>query len=143
MNLDFLSAFANNPITLAILVIGASVVVLIWKGQPLIKELLSKSTSMNDKIDGLLESDKAQTTAIDDIRHNLKCNTLDVLRMTIYNEAIDMEDRLVSARRYLVRGGNGKVAPYIKKLATENPEIWKTIVAMSTEEERQILAKTV
>jgi hypothetical protein len=139
MNLDFVAAFANNPITLAILVVGAAVVVFITKGAPLLKELSAGNDHLSEKMDTLLASDKEQTAAISDIQVGVKNNTLDILRITIYNESLDIEDRLVAARRYVISGGNGKVAPYIAGLAKANPDIWRTIVAMSSNEERKAL----
>jgi hypothetical protein len=143
MNLDFVAAFANNPITLAILMVGATVVVLIWKGQPLIKDFFARNDHLSEKIDKLLESDAEQSEAIKDVQANVCHNTRDILRMTIYNEVVDIEDRLVASRRYLLRGGNGKALPYIKQLAADNPDAWRAIVAMSSDKERAILEKVV
>jgi hypothetical protein len=139
MNLDFVAAFANNPITLAILVVGASVVVFITKGAPLLKEFRAGNDAIVEKVDALAQSDKEQTKAIADICDTMKCNTLDVLRMTVYNESIDIEDRLVAARRYFVRGGNGKVARYVQDLASANPSAWHAIRACTKPEEWELV----
>jgi hypothetical protein len=131
-DLSFVSAFANNPITLAILMIGATVIVMVWKGNPFLK-------GINSKIDTLCASDTQQTADIKDMKDTVKCNTLDVLRMTVYNEGIDIEDRLVAARRYFVRGGNGKVARYVQDLASANPSAWHAIRACTKPEEWELV----
>jgi hypothetical protein len=133
---NFIAAFANNPLTLSILLIGATVIVFIVKGQPFLKNVFG---GLNEKIDKLIESDTAQSAAIKDVQENVRHNTRDILRMTIYNETVDIEDRLVAARRYILRGGNGKARPYIKQLALEHPDVWRAIVTMSTDEEKALL----
>jgi hypothetical protein len=139
MNLDFVAAFANNPITLAILVVGAAVVVFITKGAPLLKEFRAGNDAIVDKIDGIIASDAAQTKDIAEIKEHIRTTNLDVLRMTIYNESVDMEDRLVAARRYFIRNGNGKTAAYVAELVKDNPGIWRVVLAMSKPEEVALL----
>jgi hypothetical protein len=133
-DLSFIAAFANNPITLAILLIGATVIVFIVKGQPFIKGMFG---GINEKIDAIIESDKTQSVIIDEIKENVRHNYTDLLRITIYNTAIDIEDRLVAAKRYFVRGGNGKVAEYVSTLVAEHPDVWKVILAMSSEDDKK------
>jgi hypothetical protein len=70
-------------------------------------------------------------------------NTLDVLRITVYNESINIEDRLVAAKRYFVRGGNGKVASFVKRLTAEHISAWRTILAMVSADERKQLEKII
>jgi hypothetical protein len=138
MNLDFLSAFANNPITLAILVIGGAVFAFIWKGQPFIKDLFG---DLHMKIDQIMQNDKMQSKAIGEMRMSIRYNSLDILRITIYNEKVDIEDRLVAAKRYFVQGGNGKVLEYVIPLTKDNPVIWKTILAMLKPDEQAAMPK--
>jgi hypothetical protein len=138
-DLNFVAAFADNPITLAILVVGATAIVLILKGGPIIKEFRDGNNLICEKIDTIVESDKKQTEAIDDIREHLKMNNLDVLRMTIYNDGVDIEDRLVAAKRYFVRGGNGKVADYVKLLVEQHPSVWKIVLATTSKDKHELL----
>jgi hypothetical protein len=142
MNLDFLSAFANNPITLAILVIGAAVVVFITKGAPLLKEFRGANDSINEKVDTIIENDKRQNKDITEMKDHLRTNNLDVLRMTIYNEGIDIEDRLVAAKRYFVRGGNGKVAEYVHSLVEQHPSVWKIVLATTSQDKIALLPES-
>jgi DNA integrity scanning protein DisA with diadenylate cyclase activity len=120
-------------------VVGAAIVVFIWKGQPLVKDFFARNDGLNDKIDRLLKSDEQQTASISLIQEHTKYNTLDILRITVYNEAIDIEDRLVAARRYFILGGNGKVATYVSKLVKENPSIWRTLLSITKEDEKNLL----
>jgi hypothetical protein len=136
---NFIAAFANNPITLAILMIAIVVVVFIWKGQPLVKDFFARNDGLNAKIDRLLKSDEQQTASINRIQEHTKYNTLDILRITIYNDAIDIEDRLVAARRYFILGGNGKVATFVRGLVKENPSIWRTLLSITKEDEKNLL----
>jgi hypothetical protein len=143
---NFIAAFANNPLTLSILMIAVIIVVFIWKISPFCKDLLERVTQSNDsaenmrlRIECLLKSDAEQSNAIKEISEHMRCNTLDVLRITIYNEAIDIEDRLVAARRYFIKGGNGKVAVYVQGLVKNNPSIWRTILSMTKDDEKALL----
>jgi hypothetical protein len=142
-DVGFLTAFADNPLTLAILTVGAIVVVFIWKVSPMFKDIVSKledsnvgHDAINCKIEQIIESDKVQSSKIEDLRLHVRNNILDTLRLTIYNTEIDVQDRLVAARRYFLLDGNGKVAMHVNELIKENPEIWKTVMLMSKEEER-------
>jgi hypothetical protein len=144
---NFIAAFANNPLTLTILVIAAIVIIFIWKVSPFFKDLLEHMESGNsnlttsvqtvtDKVDKLITSDTEQA-------EHLRINTLDVLRLTVYNEGIDPEDRLVAAKRYFVRGGNGKVASYVKRLIAKYPAEWKTILAIVSIDEKTKLEQII
>lgn len=144
---NFIAAFANNPLTLSILMIAAIIVVVIWKVSPFFKDILEKMDSGNkdlaDRITTVIASDAEQAKTINDMSEHIRLNTLDVLRITVYNESVDPEDRLVAAKRYFVRGGNGKVASYVKRLIDQYPEQWKTILAMVTLDERAQLEKII
>jgi hypothetical protein len=142
---SFIAAFANNPLTLSILMIAAIVIIIIWKISPFFKTLIDRMDTnnkdigssievINKKVDGLVTSDAEQA-------EHIRLNTLDVLRITVYNESVDVEDRLVAAKRYFIRGGNGKVAAYVKQLAQTHAREWKTILAMVSAEERAQLEK--
>jgi hypothetical protein len=141
----FIAAFANNPLTLTILMIATIIVVFIWKVSPFFKELADKVKTGNEtltsKVDTLMNSDAQQVKDIGEMKLHLRNTTLDVLRITIYNEGVDIEDRLVSARRYFLQGGNGKVATFVRTLTEQNPSVWKAILAMSTDEERATIEK--
>jgi hypothetical protein len=142
---SFIAAFANNPLTLSILMVAAIVIITIWKISPFFKTLIDRMDTnnkdiggsievINKKVDGLVTSDAEQA-------EHIRLNTLDVLRITVYNESVDVEDRLVAAKRYFMRGGNGKVASYVKQLSKDHPREWKTILAMVSAEERAQLEK--
>jgi hypothetical protein len=136
---SFLSAFADKPVTLAILMTALVVIFFIWKGKPFFDDIKKGNTSLDAKIDGIIANDAKQTAAIAEIKEHIRTTNLDVLRMTIYNESVDMEDRLVAARRYFIRGGNGKVAAYATELVKENAGIWHVVLAMSKPEEVALL----
>jgi hypothetical protein len=142
---NFIAAFANNPITLTILIIGTIIVVIIWKVSPFFKDLLEKMDTGNetvqDQLKKVIESDEQQSKDIQDIKQHVRFNTLDILRMTIYNEQVDLKDRLVAAKRYFMRDGNGKVATYVSNLIAQNPVIWDTILAMCTPDDQAKLTK--
>jgi hypothetical protein len=142
---NFIAAFANNPLTLTILMIAVVVVVFIWKVSPYFKDLLTRvdkgNQNLADKMVHLMDSDTEQTKSLNELSEHVRVNTLDTLRITIYNMEIDPEDRLVAARRYFLRGGNGRVAPYVKGLTGQYPNSWKAILAMSKPEERVKLEK--
>jgi hypothetical protein len=144
---NFIAAFANNPLTLTILVVAAIVIIFIWKVSPFFKDLLehielgNTNTQVNmqaitTKVDTLITSDAAQAESI-------RCNTLDILRITVYNSGIAIEDRLVAAKRYFMQGGNGKVASYIKQLIADHAHEWKVVLAMVSEQERAKLEKII
>jgi hypothetical protein len=146
---NFIAAYADHPLTLAILMITIVIVVYIWKIGPFYKDIIAKLRSGNQttnevsvRIDALLKSDEEQTKAIYEIKDQVKHNNLDLLRLNIYNENLDIEDRLVTASRYFIQGGNGKVAEYTKSLIAEHPHVWRTIVAMVSKPEKEKL-KTV
>jgi hypothetical protein len=132
-DLSFLASFANHPITLAILTVGAMVGIFLWKVAP---TLSSTDKTLKNLVDKVVASDEKQTTQIAEIKTNLRNNVLDVLRITVYNESIAIEDRLVSARRYFLLGGNGKVARYVKGLIGTYDAEWRTILAICTADER-------
>jgi hypothetical protein len=142
---NFIAAFANNPITLTILIIGAIILVTIWKVSPFFKNLLEKMDTGNEtvqtQLNKVIESDEQQSKDIQDIKQHLRFNTLDILRMTIYNEQVDIKDRLVAAKRYFMRDGNGKVATYVRNLVTQNQVVWDTILAMCTPDDQLKLTK--
>jgi hypothetical protein len=138
-DLSFIGAFASNPLTLSMILIAGVTIFLIWKGQPILKDLFDRVGLSNNKLDELIESDKVQTADIAEIKDNMRHNYLDLLRLTIYDSDLDIEDRLVAAKRYLVRGGNGKTLPLIKKLAADNPAVWNTIYTMASAEHRVLL----
>jgi hypothetical protein len=142
-DLSFLAAFADHPITLVILCIAALVGLTLWKVAPYLKDMVkhvdTANVALTAKIDALIQSDAAQEAAISGLSEHVRLNTLDMLRLTVYNGAVDIEDRLVAARRYFLRGGNGKTAAYVRELVAQNPAAWKTILAMSSEEERTTL----
>lgn len=144
---NFIAAFANNPITLTILMITVIIVIAIWKIGPYAKDIIEHidngNSALDSKVTDLLLSDGKQTQQITEIGEHVRLNTLDVLRITVYNEGVDPEDRLVAAKRYFIRGGNGKVAEYVKTLIAQYPHSWKTILAMVSAEERQKLVDIV
>jgi hypothetical protein len=96
--------------------IGAIVGLFIWKVAPSLRVL----KPLNDKVDTIIEHDKGQDTAINNIAK-------DTLRLNVYNENLDIEDRLVSFKRYKERGGNGATQRYAQKLIDANPEIWRLV----------------
>jgi hypothetical protein len=140
---NFLTAFADHPITLIILMIGFTVLLFVWKVSPFMKDIVTqlgdKNTGIASKLDTVIERDKAQEAALADIKENVRKNTLDILRITIYNEKVDIEDRLVAARRYFLLGGNGKVAQFVLGLIAENKAVWNAVLAMSKPEEKTVL----
>jgi hypothetical protein len=142
---SFIAAFANNPLTLTILMLAGIVGLFIWKVSPYFKDLLSRvdkgNSFLSEKVDNLLKSDSTQSEMITAISDHVRCNTLDVLRITIYNESVDIEDRLVAARRYFIRGGNGKVAGFVRTLIDQNTGIWRAIIAMSSDADKELLEK--
>jgi hypothetical protein len=130
---NFIAAFANNPLTLSILIIGVVLGLTIWKISPFFKDLISRIDTGNkdvrEQLEKIVLSDNQQVEDIKDIKEHVRLNTLDILRMTIYNEQVDIKDRLVAAKRYFMRNGNGKVAAYVKILVDQNHIIWDTILA--------------
>jgi hypothetical protein len=146
-DMSFIAAFANNPLTLSILLIAAITIVVIWKISPFFKDILERMGKGNDlindnikiidtKVNTLVESDAMQA-------EHIRLNTLDVLRITVYNENIDAEDRLIAAKRYFIRGGNGKVASYVKRLIAKYPTEWKTILAIVSVDEKTKLEQII
>jgi hypothetical protein len=123
--------------------IGFSVIMFVWKVSPFMKDIVTqlgdKKTGIASKLDTVIETDKVQEAALADIKTNIRKNTLDILRITIYNEKVDVEDRLVAARRYFLGGGNGKVSKFVKVLISENQPIWNAVLAMSKPEEKEVL----
>jgi hypothetical protein len=105
----------------------------------LLKTVQDSDTDLKKMLNTVIDSDAKQAQQIEDLQLNLRNNVLDVLRITIYAEHIAIEDRLVAARRYFLKGGNGKVATYVKELVKDHPLEWKAIYAMSKEEERKVL----
>jgi DNA integrity scanning protein DisA with diadenylate cyclase activity len=146
-DLSFLAAFAQHPATLLILTIGAVLAITVWRITPFLKDLgvrIDKSDAdLKDKLDNIIESDKIQTADIADLKINMCNNVKDVLRITIYNESVAIEDRLVSARRYLLLGGNGKTSKYVKELIVKYPSEWRAILAMSKDEDKARLTKII
>jgi hypothetical protein len=124
-DLSWLSAFANNPITLAILMIAVVIIFFIWKGLPFVKEIklnaFGKIENIENNILEIKEENKKQGTAI--------CNvTKDTLRMTIYQNELDITERLIAAKRYLSIGGNGQTQKYIEEiLIKENEALWNSL----------------
>jgi hypothetical protein len=144
--LSFLTAFADNPLTLSIVTIGGIIVVFIWKVGPMLKDIVGKLEDGNKehnvlstKIEQIITSDKEQSSKIEDLKLHVRNNILDTLRLTVYDTKIDIQDRLVAARRYFLLDGNGKVAAHVNVLIKENPEIWKTVLLMSKDSEREKL----
>jgi hypothetical protein len=84
---------------------------------------------LGKKLDSIIELDKQQTM-------NIKYNTLDILRVTLYNTNIHIGDRLIAIKRYLVLGGNGKVAQYAKKLIAENQSDWDMVMRFTADEDK-------
>jgi hypothetical protein len=113
---QFLSAFAEHPLTLTILMIGAITGLFIWKVAPSLRVL----KPLNDKVDTIIEHDKRQDAAINNMGK-------DTLRLNVYNENFEIEDRLVSFKRYKEIGGNGATERYAQKLIDENSEIWRLV----------------
>jgi hypothetical protein len=136
---SFIAAFAEHPITLSILTVGAIIVIFIWKIAPYFKDLISLNKNTEAKMDAIIDSDKEQSAVIAEIKENITLNTRDILRITIYNENVATEDRLVAAKRYFLKGGNGKVASYAHKLIDAHEDMWKVILATSKPEEQDIL----
>jgi hypothetical protein len=114
---DFLSSFANSPITLSILVVGALAGLLIWKGLPLLRTY----NVGYDKI----------RSGIEDIKLCCTNNAKDILRLTFYNESLGIVERLVAGKRYLACGGNGLTGKAIDELAAEHPAEWEMIQHLS------------
>lgn len=144
-NTDFIAAFADHPLTLLILMIATIIVVFIWKVSPYFKDLLAHvdkgNAELTSKVNALVVSDTEQAKTLNEFSEHIRVNTLDTLRITVYNDGIDPEDRLVAARRYFIRGGNGKVAKYVQALIKEYPNSWKAILAMSKPDEVKLLEK--
>lgn len=153
-DLSFLTEYAGHPVTLSILTIGAIIIIFMVKVFPHMKELMtavrSSDKDLKDILAKVIASDAAQNELIRAIQtdlHDLKTgqealrkdvnnNVLDILRITIYNEKVPIEDRLVAARRYFLLGGNGKVALYVKGLIVPYAKEWAVVLAMSTDDEK-------
>jgi hypothetical protein len=75
-------------------------------------------------------------TGLDGVKLSVHNNVLDILRITVYNDKVPIEDRLVAARRYFLLGGNGKVALYVKGLILTYDKEWSVVIAMSKDEEK-------
>jgi hypothetical protein len=139
-DLTFLGTYAGHPVTLSILTIGAIIIIIVWKIAPHMKELMEAVKGSNKDLKTLLEkviaSDEKQSKMITDLQSGMRNNTLDILRITIYNSEVPIEDRLVAARRYFILGGNGKVAHFVKPLIAQYTSEWSVVIAISTEDER-------
>jgi hypothetical protein len=130
---------------MSILTVGAIVIIFLVKVFPHMTKLSTSIAKSDDDLKALLakviSSDEQQSIAIADLRTANRNVALDILRLTVYNEAVPIEDRFVAARRYFIMGGNGKVAHFIKPLTETNQAAWAAIVAMSSEDEKKTLNK--
>jgi hypothetical protein len=96
--------------------IGVIVGLFIWKVAPSLRIL----KPLNDNVDMIIEHDKRQDAAINNMGK-------DMLRLNIYNENLEIEDRLVSFKRYRDSGGNGATERYSQKLIDAYPEVWRIV----------------
>jgi hypothetical protein len=78
-------------------------------------------------VETIEESDVRQEEKLDKLSGTVWNNTKDVLRLTFYNTALSPEERLVSGKRYLDAGGNGKTQKAIEDFADQYPDIWRGI----------------
>jgi hypothetical protein len=104
--------------------IGVIIGLFIWKVAPSLRVL----KPLNDKVDTIIEHDKRQDAAINNI-------SKDTLRLNVYNENFEIEDRLVSFKRYREIGGNGATQRYAQKLIDANPEIWRIVCKLDAKDD--------
>jgi hypothetical protein len=122
-DLSFLAAFANNPITLAMLLVAGIVVFYLWKVGP---NIVKPIRDLNTKVDNIILHDELQDVKIN---NNMK----DCLRFTIYSPDVAIEDRLVAYKRYVEIGGNGKTSEWAKEnLIKDNEAIWDVVCKLSS-----------
>lgn len=57
---------------------------------------------------------------IDSIQDEFKENTLATLRLTIINEHLPTEEKVIAGRKYIDLGGNGAVKKLVMKLEEES-----------------------
>jgi hypothetical protein len=138
-DLSWVSAFANNPVTMTILTVGAIAVIFMWKVAPLLKDMHLTNHAVNDKIDKIAASDKEQHTKLCELTDAVTYNARDILRLGVYNTSAGVEEQLIAAKRYLLVGGNGKTKVYVNALIEKNRSEWNMLVAMSSDEERNKL----
>jgi hypothetical protein len=105
-----------------------------------LKDILTRVIASDAAQNELIKAIQADLTGIKTdiagVKNDIKNNVLDVLRITIYNSDVPIEDRLVAARRYFLLGGNGKVAAYVKVLINSYGKEWSVVLAMSSEDEK-------
>jgi hypothetical protein len=86
---------------------------------------------IREAVHEIKESDVVQAGKIDNLSFTLANNVKDTLRLTFYNTALSVPERLVAGKRYIERKGNGETEKAINELAAENPDIWAGILAVT------------
>jgi hypothetical protein len=130
---SFLAAFANQPLSLAILGLLALFGLWIWKGMPKIIlktheklggqiDLMQKNhETMQVDIKYLKDSDAIQTSAIVGLQ-------IDSLKGLLINDCIPLSERYWAFFRYVDLGGNGAVKDFVlTDLCKRDAELFESI----------------
>ena len=85
------------------------------------KKILDNSLEpFNKRIDEMDENRKEQhietLSIIDDLKVELKKNSLNTMKNTICNDNIPLSERVSVGKEYIEKGGNGAVKIYVHKL---------------------------
>lgn len=151
MDLGFLEAYANNPVSLAILAIGTVLVIYALKILPKKIERMwigkipaekgSKTIQKNEdmKKEGFIQHlDKTLErieNKIDGLEKRLNHVDKSALKSLIYNRHIHILDRLLAFDSYLRLGGNGHVANFaIKNLIIPHRDDWMWVIQKNSME---------
>jgi hypothetical protein len=79
------------------------------------KESLADRERLHCKLNRLLANDERQDGDIKDFGS-------DLLKMQVWSESLDLEDRFIAAVKYFKRGGNGQTKELIYRLINESNE---------------------
>lgn len=72
------------------------------------------------KVDSLLSTVQQTADDVKDIKEDNFEQYLSILRLTVMNSEIPIPERLIAGKKYVDKGGNGKVKAYYETLIREH-----------------------
>jgi hypothetical protein len=124
------SALLNNVFGAAVMITVIGLLLFMFFKLPglLEKVINKKDAGMHEKLDGI-QTDIAEIRKHDAEQDKLiRGISLDMLKKTIHDERIPMEERMSAAVRYLRRGGNGVTRKYVEEvIIPTNPELYASL----------------